>query len=235
LTNYWFGAELVRYDPETDTYLHVPLPRAPGAPDPTIGDWPPYPVELKLTPAGDLLYHTQFGNTFGFIRWSDVLNPSPKCTALVSDAPGADCDVHVNPTPPLLDGPDVSCVNPCITETVLADGFLPCTPASRDDATCPWASGKKKGALYFGWITRDERVWFDIAGRGVGYIKLQDLRRGRPRFVLLPPASLYPNGPFSCAGVPLGNIGAIAVDELNDTVWYGEYCRRRIARYWPLD
>jgi hypothetical protein len=101
------------------------------------------------------------------------------------------------------------------------------------DVHAPDAGGQN-GNLYFGWITRDKHVWFDIAGRGVGYIKLSDLQRGRSRFVLLPPSSLYPSGPFFC-GPGLGNLGAIAADESNGSVWYGEYCRRRIARYFPLD
>ena len=238
MTNFFVGAELVRLDPASKTYLHVPLPRSPGAADPSVGAFPPFPIELRLTKTGDLVFQTQFGNTFGVIPRSDLLSPTrlAACTTLKSKVAAADCGIFdLNPTPPpALRSPDVSCVNPCITETVLGDGFLPCTPASRDDAACPWDTGGQNGNLYYGWITRDKHVWFDIAGRGVGYIKLSDLQQGRSRFVLLPPSSLYPSGPFSC-GPGLGNVGAIAVDESNDSVWYGEYCRRRIARYFPLD
>src|SRR5262249_61447503 len=104
------------------------------------------------------------------------------------------------PTPTIIEGPDASCTNPCITETLVSNSFVPCTPASRSDATCPWTSVDQNGSLYFSWITRDKRVWLDIAGRGVGYIRAQDLARGKPSFVLFPPFSVYPGGQFSCAG-----------------------------------
>jgi hypothetical protein len=187
---------------------------------------------MKFTSTGDLVFNTQFGNSIGYISRAGMFNPSA-CTQLESDVVGAQCEWGLNPTPPIIQGPDASCTNPCITETLVSNSFVPCTPTSRSDPTCPWTSVDLNGSLYFSWITRDKHVWFDIAGRGVGYIRAQDLARGKPLFVLFPPISVYPPGAFSCGGTD-GNLGAIAVDESTNTVWYGEYCRKRLARHYPI-
>jgi hypothetical protein len=240
MTNYFLGSEIVRFDPRTGTFLHVPLPRPPGKPDPFVGDWPPFPVDLKLTRTGDLVVNTQFGNTLGFISRSTLSNPTTlatSCTQLRSTVPGVSCDWTANwyaVNPPLVDGPDASCVNPCITEAVISGSFAPCTPASRDDAACPWTSPERNGTLYFSWITKKGQVWFTNSYRGIGFINQNDLAHGRQRFVLFPPMSVYPSGPYSCGG-DTGNLGAIAVDESTQTVWYAEYCTRRVVRHWPIN
>src|SRR5262249_41461630 len=219
----FLGSELVRFEPKTGTFLHVPLPRPPGKPDPVVGDWPPFPVDLKLTRTGDMVVNTQFGHTLGFISGSTLLNPTTlatSCTQLRSQVPGVSCDWNANwsaVNPPFVHGPDPSCVNPCITEAVVSGGFVPCTPASRNDAACPWTSPERSGGLYFSWITKKKQVWFTDSSRGIGFINQNDLARGRQRFVLFPPLSVYPNGPYTCGDGSTTNLGAIAVDESTST------------------
>ena len=78
-------------------------------------------------------------------------------------------------------------------------------------------------------------MWFTDSYRGIGFINQNDLAGGRQRFVLFPPLSVYPSGPYTCGDGSTTNLGAIAVDESTATVWYAEYCRRRVVRHWPLD
>src|SRR5262249_26042959 len=123
MTNYFAGEELVRFDPHTfvpgtdSGFLHVPLPRPPGKFLPDGSTFPPFPVDMKLTSTGDLVFNTQFGNSIGYISRAAMFNPSA-CTQLESDVVGAQCEWGLNPTPPIIQGPDASCTNPCITETL---------------------------------------------------------------------------------------------------------------------
>jgi hypothetical protein len=118
----------------------------------------------------------------------------------------------------------------CVTELTVSGSFLPCTPNSPPDPRCTWSSvSSSTGSLYYLAVSKDDKVWFDQAARGVGYIKLSDLAAGIPNFVMLPPAALYQSPPRFCAAD--GNLGGIDIDSNDGAIWYGEYSRCRLARH----
>jgi hypothetical protein len=246
MSDFSVGFELLRYDPndQAQPFVHIPIPRPHGLSQlASIGFYPPFPLNIEFTSAGDIVTTLSGGNSIGFIRGNTVLNKAElasTCSQLTSPVQGASCTWHRTPALFIDAVPDASCVNPCITETLLAGAFQGCIPTSREDPSCPWntTDDVRRGALYWSWLTADKTVWFDLVGEGIGYIRQSDLRRGRARVILFPPISSYDPGPYSCqfGGPPdTTNLGQVAVDESRKTVWHAEYCRQRLARHWPLD
>jgi hypothetical protein len=85
-------------------------------------------------------------------------------------------------------------------------------------------------------------LFVSITGRGFGTTP-----PGASLAVTIMPITGSPEGPASSFFPVLrlsewsvllqrgdGNLGAIAVDESTSTVWYGEYCRKRLARHFPI-
>ena len=228
-TNYWAGMEIIRFDPrapEGQRFLHLPLAAPQGAAQPMVPF--AWPVDLKFTSSGHLVGTQQFSNQLFYIDRNTTIDD--RCTRLQSVNPGETCPTLAEiyfgdvPLPP-------GCRNVCVTQLTVSGSFLPCTPNSPTDLQCPWASlTGSTGSLYYLAISKDDKVWFTQAGRGVGYIELSDLAAGIPNFVMLPPATLYQPPPTYCCGTD-GNLGGIDIDGNDGAIWYGEYSRCRLARH----
>lgn len=228
-TSYFAGMEIIRYNPSAPAgqqFLRLPLAEPQGA-SPMLVPFA-WPVDLKFTGASQLVGTKQFPNQLFYIDESTTIDE--RCTRLESINPGETCptvhEVYLDgqPIPP-------GCRNPCVTELTVSGSFLPCTPSSPADPQCPWTNlSGSTGGVYFVAVSKDGKVWFDQAGRGVGYITLSDLAAGIPNFVMLPPAALYPAPPISCGG-DNGNLGGIAIDVSDGAIWYGEYSRCRLVRH----
>jgi hypothetical protein len=207
-TNYFFGSELGRLNPETGRVDFFPLsPPASG-----IGH--AWPWQVKVHPIrGDIVTVGFFSSKIARLPSNAYLNPA--CKQLVSDLSGVTCERTFPQEYGFFGYVDPSCYNPCIKE-VLPDDAGPTGAPDHEPL-------------------RD--LWFDFDDTGSTWLSRGYLRRSFGTYVFFPPMMGLIPSEFNCSEGrhdTLYALGAGIQVAPDGSIWSNDFCGKRIVRYQPV-
>jgi streptogramin lyase len=228
--NYFLGANLGRLDPLTGEITRYPLAPPPFSPtELTVDSFGAFAAvlyrladwlwDVDVAPNGDILATEYYSNRIARFQFSQMSNPA--CGGLIAP-PGSSVSCVASPLgntyPQTIQLPDPSCINPCITESLLPDSWVV------DASTPPFTHAPATSLLV---ISQDRRrnVWF---GQGV-FVK------GEKNFALFPPLlALYPSTYGPPASLHAGLGAGMVVNSATGEIWATDYSGLRLNRLLPL-
>ncbi len=222
--NYFLGSSLGRLDPATGQVTSFPLAPVPFSPAQVAVDsleetfatllrLVDAPWDIDVASNGDIVATEFSSNRIARLRGSRVGDPgcerlAPPRGSSVSCASSAQATF-----PQTLQLADPSCVNPCITESLVPDTWVP-------DATAPPFTHRPVTSLLGLASDRSKNLWF---GGGV-FVK------GGKHFALLPPLlALYPSS-FSPGDLHEGVGGGMAINQATGEIWAADPAGLRLNR-----
>ena len=171
------------------------------------------PWDIDVAPNGDIVATEFFSNRIARFRGSRVGDPG--CERLAPPPRSrVSCTASATATfPQTLQLADPSCVNPCITESLVPDAWTP-------DATAPPFTHRPVTSLLDLASDRSKNIWF---GGGV-FVK------GERNFALLPPLlALYPSS-FSPGDLHEGVGGGMVINQATGEIWAADPAGLRLNR-----
>jgi streptogramin lyase len=224
--NYFLGSDLARLDPSTGQVTRYPLAPPPFSPAQltvnNIGELVSalvrlvnWPWDIAVTTNGDIVATEYSSNRIARFRGSRAADPA--CNQL-APPPGSSVSCVISPIgstyPQTIQLPDPSCVNPCITESLLSDSWA-------EDASSPPFTHSRVTSLLVLDADRKQNLWF---GQGV-------FVRGKKNFALLPPLlALYPSSFGSPASLHSGLGGGMLVNRATGEIWATDFSGLRLNR-----